>query len=221
MSLKIFNTLSNKKETFEPIRKNAVRMYVCGVTVYDRCHLGHARCYLAFDLIHRWLEFSGFDVHYVQNFTDIDDKIINRANEIGDDWRTIVEHNIAGYYEDMDALNILRADDYPRCTDYVEDMIRITQDLIDKGHAYQADDGVYFHIQSAPEKYGALTGQNIEAVRSGAGGRVEGTGSSDRPQRARQCTRRVTDRETHAFIAEVEPEQSHPSSVAAHCHTVH
>ena len=155
-------------------------MYVCGVTVYDKCHLGHARCYLAFDLIHRWLEFSGFDVHYVQNFTDIDDKIINRAIETGEDWRKIVEDNIAGYYEDMDALNILRADDYPRCTEYVDDMIRITQDLIDKGHAYQADDGVYFHIESAPEKYGVLTGQSIDAVRSGAGGRVEKTGTGKR-----------------------------------------
>ena len=154
-----------------------VSMYVCGVTVYDKCHLGHARCYLAFDLIHRWLEFSGFDVHYVQNFTDIDDKIINRAMETGEDWKAIVDDNIAGYYEDMDALNILRADDYPRCTEYVDDMIRITQDLIDKGHAYQANDGVYFHIESAPDKYGQLTGQSIDAVRSGAGGRVEKTGS--------------------------------------------
>jgi len=155
-----------------------VSMYVCGVTVYDRCHLGHARCYLAFDLIHRWLEKSGYDVHYVQNFTDIDDKIIQRANETGGDWKALVDENIATYYEDMDALNILRADDYPRCTDYVDDMIRITQDLIDKGHAYQTDEGVYFHIDSAPEKYGALTGQNIEAVRSGAGGRVGATGSA-------------------------------------------
>ena len=155
-----------------------VSMYVCGVTVYDRCHLGHARCYLAFDLIHRWLEASGFDVHYVQNFTDIDDKIIHRANETGIDWKVLVDDNIATYYEDMDALNILRADDYPRCTEYVDDMIRITQDLIDKGHAYQTEEGVYFHIDSAPEKYGALTGQNIEAVRSGAGGRVGETGSA-------------------------------------------
>ena len=155
-----------------------VSMYVCGVTVYDRCHLGHARCYLAFDLIHRWLEVSGFDVHYVQNFTDIDDKIIHRANETGIDWKVLVDDNIATYYEDMDALNILRADDYPRCTEYVDDMIRITQDLIDKDHAYQTEEGVYFHIDSAPEKYGALTGQNIEAVRSGAGGRVGATGSA-------------------------------------------
>ena len=113
------------------------------------------------------LESSGYDVHYVQNFTDIDDKIIQRANELDGDWKALVEQNIQTYYEDMDALNILRADDYPRCTEYVEDMVRITQDLIDKGHAYVADDGVYFDVESAPEKYGQLTGQSIDAVRSG------------------------------------------------------
>ncbi len=180
MALRVHDTRRKEKVVFSTMHPGKVSMYVCGVTVYDNCHLGHARCYLAFDLIHRWLEASGFDVHYVQNFTDIDDKIINRANEIGGDWRKLVDDNIAGYYEDMDALNILRADDYPRCTDYVDDMIRITQDLIDKENAYVADDGVYFHVDSAPEKYGVLTGQNIDAVRSGAGGRVEGTGSSKR-----------------------------------------
>ena len=180
MPLRLHDTRRREKVAFTTMEPGKVSMYVCGVTVYDKCHLGHARCYLAFDLIHRWLEFSGFDVHYVQNFTDIDDKIINRAIETGEDWKAIVEDNIAGYYEDMDALNILRADDYPRCTEYVDDMIRITQDLIDKGHAYQADDGVYFHIESAPEKYGVLTGQSIDAVRSGAGGRVEKTGTGKR-----------------------------------------
>ena len=157
-----------------------VNMYVCGVTVYDLCHLGHARCYLSFDMIHRWLEKSGYDVNYVQNFTDIDDKIINRANETGEDWKTLVENNIATYYRDMDSLNILRADHYPRCTEFVEEMISIIADLIEKNHAYVADDGVYFSIESAAEKYGMLTGQNIDAVRSGAGGRVEGTGSTKR-----------------------------------------
>jgi len=178
MPIRLHDTRRRDKVEFSTMEPGKVSMYVCGVTVYDRCHLGHARCYLAFDLIHRWLESSGFDVHYVQNFTDIDDKIIQRAKELDVDWKTLVDENIATYYEDMDALNILRADDYPRCTEYVDDMIRITQDLIDKGHAYQTVEGVYFHIDSAPEKYGALTGQNIEAVRSGAGGRVGATGSA-------------------------------------------
>tara|TARA_B100000925_G_C22009164_1_gene475286 strand:+ start:309 stop:1628 length:1320 start_codon:yes stop_codon:yes gene_type:complete len=126
------------------------------------------------------LEKSGYDVNYVQNFTDIDDKIINRANETEQDWKQLVEENIINYYRDMDRLNILRADSYPRCTDYVDDMISIIQDLIDKGNAYAADDGVYFSVDSAPEKYGQLTGQNIDSVRSGAGGRVDGTGSGKR-----------------------------------------
>jgi len=180
MPIRVHDTRRRIKVDFTTLEPGKVSMYVCGVTVYDRCHLGHARCYLAFDLIHRWLEVSGYDVNYVQNFTDIDDKIIQRANEINGDWTALVDQNIEGYYEDMDALNILRADHYPRCTEYVDDMIRITEDLIEKENAYVADDGVYFHVDSAPEKFGQLTGQSIEAVRSGAGGRVDGTGSSKR-----------------------------------------
>ena len=180
MPIRMHDTRRREKVEFTTLEPGKVSMYVCGVTVYDRCHLGHARCYLAFDLIHRWLESSGYDVHYVQNFTDIDDKIIHRANELDGDWKALVDQNIQTYYEDMDALNILRADDYPRCTEYVDDMIRITQDLIDKGNAYVADDGVYFDVESAPEKYGQLTGQSIDAVRSGAGGRVDRTGSGKR-----------------------------------------
>ena len=180
MPLRVHDTRRRGKVDFTTMNPGIVNMYVCGVTVYDLCHLGHARCYLSFDLIHRWLEKSGYDVNYVQNFTDIDDKIINRANETGQDWRELVDNNIATYYRDMDALNILRADSYPRCTEYVDDMIRITEDLIEKGNAYSSDDGVYFSVESAPEKYGQLTGQNIDAVRSGAGGRVERTGSGKR-----------------------------------------
>jgi cysteinyl-tRNA synthetase len=131
-------------------------------------------------LIHRWLEASGYDVDYVQNFTDIDDKIIKRSIESGEDWKVLVEKNIETYYEDMDSLNILRADHYPRCTEYVDSMIHIIEDLIAKEHAYAAKDGVYFHVESAPEKYGLLTGQSIDAVRQGAGGRVEGTGDTKR-----------------------------------------
>ena len=155
-------------------------MYVCGVTVYDLCHLGHARCYVAFDVIHRWLESSGYDVNYIQNFTDIDDKIIKRAKEQEVNFLELVEQNINAYFEDMDSLNILRADEYPRCTEYVEQMISITEDLINKGHAYIANDGVYFHVESAPEKYGVLTGQKIDAVLGGAGGRVSKTGEGKR-----------------------------------------
>ena len=176
----IYDTRRKKKVVFEPIKPSNVSMYVCGVTVYDLCHLGHARCYVAFDVVHRWLEASGYDVNYIQNFTDIDDKIIIRANEKGIDFLDLVDENIEAYYEDMDSLNILRADVYPRCTEYVEKMISITEDLISKNNAYVADDGVYFHVESAPEKYGLLTGQNIDAVLGGAGGRVLATGGGKR-----------------------------------------
>jgi cysteinyl-tRNA synthetase len=180
MTLRVYDSRRREKVEFTTLEAGKVKMYVCGVTVYDRCHLGHARCYIAFDLVHRWLEHSGYDVHYVQNFTDIDDKIITRAIDTGRDWQEIVATYIEAYYEDMDALNILRADAYPRCTDYVEKMNLITQSLIDKGNAYVADDGVYFHVDSAAEKYGQLTGQNIEAVLGGAGGRVTKTGLTKR-----------------------------------------
>ncbi|MGB1954978.1 MAG: cysteine--tRNA ligase [Candidatus Poseidoniaceae archaeon] len=180
MPLRLHDTRRKDKVDFTTQSPGKVGMYVCGVTVYDRCHLGHARCYIAFDLIHRWLEASGYDVDYVQNFTDIDDKIIKRSIESGEDWKALVDRNIETYYEDMDSLNILRADHYPRCTEYVDSMIHIIEDLIQKGHAYAANDGVYFHVESAPEKYGLLTGQSIDAVRQGAGGRVQGTGDSKR-----------------------------------------
>ena len=180
MPLRLHDTRRREKVDFKTQSPGKVAMYVCGVTVYDRCHLGHARCYIAFDLIHRWLEASGYDVDYVQNFTDIDDKIIKRSIESGEDWKVLVEKNIETYYEDMDSLNILRADHYPRCTEYVDSMIHIIEDLIAKEHAYAAKDGVYFHVESAPEKYGLLTGQSIDAVRQGAGGRVEGTGDTKR-----------------------------------------
>ena len=180
MALMIYDTRRKKKVLFKPINPGKISMYVCGVTVYDLCHLGHARCYVAFDVVHRWLESSGYDVNYIQNFTDIDDKIINRANEKGIDFLELVDQNINAYYEDMDALNILRADEYPRCTEYVEQMISIIEDLILKEHAYLTKDGVYFHVESAPEKYGVLTGQNIDAVLGGAGGRVSKTGDGKR-----------------------------------------
>ena len=183
MALRVHDTRRREKVPFTTMRPGRVSMYVCGVTVYDRCHLGHARCYLAFDLIHRWLEASGYDVDYVQNFTDVDDKIIARANETREgDWLGLVDEMIDGYYEDMDALNILRADHYPRCTEHVDGMITIIEDLIERGHAYASEDGVYFDVSSAPEKYGQLTGQSFDAVRAGAGGRVGGTGGGKRPQ---------------------------------------
>jgi len=160
-----------------------VRMYVCGITPYTPSHLGHARCYLAFDVVHRWLEASGYDVDYVQNFTDIDDKILAISDAEGVDYSEVANRNIADFYGVMDAMNVLRADSYPRVTETIPEIIDMVSTLIDKGHAYIGDDGVYFEIDTAPEKFGQLTGQTLEMVRAGAGGRVEDTGSGKRDHR--------------------------------------
>jgi cysteinyl-tRNA synthetase len=155
-------------------------MYVCGITPYSPSHLGHARCYVAFDIVHRWLEAKGYDVTYVQNFTDVDDKIINQANEEGIEFQEVAERNIIDYYSAMDALNVLRADHYPRVSGTIPGIISMIETLLEKEHAYVGEDGIYFDVESAPEKYGMLTGQNIEAVQAGAGGRVAATGSGKR-----------------------------------------
>lgn len=179
MALHVYDTRTREKRPFETARTGEVDMYVCGITPYSPSHLGHARCYIAFDLIHRWLEASGWTVHYVQNFTDIDDKIINKANEEGVDFLEVANRNIEDYYAAMDALNVLRADHYPRVTEVVPEIITMVETLIEKKHAYVADDGVWFDVESAPEKYGVLTGQSIDAVKAGAGGRVEDSGKRD------------------------------------------
>lgn len=180
MPLRVYDTRRREKVDFTTIEPGRVRMYVCGITPYSPSHLGHARCYVAFDIVHRWLEAKGYDVTYVQNFTDIDDKIINQANEEGIDFTVVAERNIEDYYVGMDALNVLRADHYPRVSETIQGIIEMVEILIKKEHAYVGEDGVYFSVESAPEKYGLLTGQNIEAVRAGAGGRVGGTGSGKR-----------------------------------------
>ena len=183
MALMVYDTRSREKRELRTIEDGRVRMYVCGITPYTPSHLGHARCYLAFDVVHRWLEASGYDVDYVQNFTDIDDKIlaISDAEEV--DYSEVANRNIADFYEVMDAMNVLRADSYPRVTETIPEIIDMVSTLIDKGHAYIGDDGVYFEIDTAPEKFGQLTGQTLEMVRAGAGGRVEDTGSGKRDHR--------------------------------------
>tara|TARA_B100000408_G_scaffold67375_1_gene51634 strand:+ start:362 stop:1750 length:1389 start_codon:yes stop_codon:yes gene_type:complete len=183
MALMVYDTRSREKRELRTLEDGKVRMYVCGITPYTPSHLGHARCYLAFDVVHRWLEASGYDVDYVQNFTDIDDKIlaISDAEEV--DYSEVANRNIADFYEVMDAMNVLRADSYPRVTETIPEIIDMVSTLIDKGHAYIGDDGVYFEIDTAPEKFGQLTGQTLEMVRAGAGGRVEDTGSGKRDHR--------------------------------------
>ncbi|MGA9049175.1 MAG: cysteine--tRNA ligase [Dehalococcoidia bacterium] len=161
--MKIFSTLSGQKEEFTPA-DNEVKMYVCGVTVYDVCHFGHALSYITFDVIRRYLEYRGYQVKYVQNFTDIDDKIINRSNERNIPWKDLVEKYIGEFFVDMDALNIKRATIYPRATEEIPMIIRVIQTLMDKGHAYRADGSVYFRVKSFAG-YGKLTHQTADDMR--------------------------------------------------------
>jgi len=161
--MKIFNTLSGQKEDFTPAG-DEVKMYVCGVTVYDLCHFGHALCYVSFDVVRRYLEYRGYRVKYVQNFTDIDDKIINRARERGIAWKDLVEKYIVEYFTDTDALNIKRATIYPRATEEIPRILEVIRVLLEKGHAYQSDGSVYFRVKSFPE-YGKLTHQSADDMR--------------------------------------------------------
>jgi len=161
--MKIFNTLSGQKEDFAPTG-DEVKMYVCGVTVYDVCHFGHALCYVSFDVIRRYLEYRGYKVKYVQNFTDIDDKIINRARERGIAWKDLVEKYIAEYFADTDALNIKRATIYPRATEEIPRIREVIRVLLEKGHAYQSEGSVYFRVKSFPG-YGKLTHQSADDMR--------------------------------------------------------
>jgi len=167
MALVVYNDLTRKKELFETIEKGKVRFYVCGPTVYDFFHIGNARPFVLFDLFRRYLEATGYEVKFVQNFTDIDDKMIRRANEMGITVPELAEKFIAEYFEDADALGIKRADIHPRATHEIEEIIKIVKTLIEKGHAYEKDGDVYFSVVSFPE-YGKLSKQSIDELVSGA-----------------------------------------------------
>ncbi|MBF0456913.1 MAG: cysteine--tRNA ligase [Nitrospirae bacterium] len=170
MGLKIYNTMSGKKEAFVPIEDNRVGMYVCGVTVYDLCHVGHARSAVVFDTISRYLRFRNYDVKFVKNFTDIDDKIINRANEEGKTWDEIAETYTKEYYEDMTKLGVAAPDVEPKATGHIAGMIDMIGKLIDKGYAYQTDDGIYYEVGKFVG-YGMLSKRDISSMEAGA--RVE------------------------------------------------
>lgn len=169
--LKIFNTLTRQKEEFKPIHGGEVGMYVCGITVYDLCHIGHGRTFVAFDVVARYLRFLGYTLKYVRNITDIDDKIIKRANENGENFVALVDRMVAEMHNDFDSLKILRPDSEPRATQHIPDIIELTQRLLDHGHAYVADNGdVMFSVPSDPN-YGLLSRQDLEQLQAGA--RVE------------------------------------------------
>ncbi len=167
MNIRIFNTLTRKKEIFETVEPGKVRMYVCGPTVYDSSHMGHARSVVVFDVIVRYLRSQGYDVTYVRNFTDIDDKIINRANELGIDCKELAEKYIREFYEDMDALNVQRATLEPKATEHIDDIIQVVQKLIQKKMAYPLDGDVYFSVESFKD-YGKLSGRKLEDMEAGA-----------------------------------------------------
>jgi cysteinyl-tRNA synthetase len=158
--MKVSDTLTGQKTEFKPEGKT-VNMYVCGVTVYDECHIGHAMSYVIFDAIRRYLEFRGYKVKHVQNFTDIDDKIINRANQLGISSSELAEKYINEYFKDMDALNIRRAHVYPKATEEIPKIIEVIQGLIDKGFAYESGGSVYFRVKNVPG-YGKLSRQELD-----------------------------------------------------------
>ncbi len=170
--MKIFNTMTGKKEDFVPIETGKVGIYACGVTVYDYSHIGHARSAVVFDIISRYLRHKGLAVKYVRNFTDIDDKIIKRANEEGTTWDRVAQKYIAGYYEDMDRLGVARPDLEPRATDHIKEMIGVIKALIDNGHAYVSEGSVYFAVDTFPE-YGKLSGKEQKDLLAGARVNIE------------------------------------------------
>jgi len=168
--LQVYNTLTGRKEAFVPLEPGRVRMYVCGVTVYDECHLGHARSALVFDVIRRYLEYSGFSVTFVKNFTDVDDKIINRATELGMPWQAVTAKYIDAYYRDMGRLGIRPATVEPKATEHMADIIELIKTLVAKGVAYQVDGDVYFQVEKY-DAYGRLSKRKLGDMQAGA--RVE------------------------------------------------
>lgn len=167
MTVKVYNTLTKQKEEFVPLEPGKVKMYVCGVTPYNHPHIGNARPFVTWDVIRRYLTYRGFDVFHVQNFTDVDDKIINTAAAEDVSWDTIANRYIASYFEVMDKLNVRRADFYPRVSGHIEDIISMVAALVDKGNAYVVDGDVYYSVDSFAD-YGKLSGRSLDDMQAGA-----------------------------------------------------
>jgi cysteinyl-tRNA synthetase len=166
--LQIHNSFTGRKETFQPLEPGKVRMYVCGITVYDYCHLGHARMLIVFDVVRRHLVASGFDVTFVRNITDIDDKIIQRAQQNGEPMQALTERFIRAYHEDCKALGVELADHEPRATEFVAQIVAMVQQLVDKGYAYAADNGDVYYAVAKFAPYGQLSGKRLVDLRAGA-----------------------------------------------------
>ena len=169
--MKIYNTLTRKKEEFVPIEEGKVKMYVCGPTVYNYFHIGNARPFVVFDTLRKYLEYRGYKVKFVQNFTDVDDKIINRAKEEGVTAPEISEKYIEEYYKDAAALNVKKANVHPKVSETMDDIIKFVQDLIDKGYAYESQGDVYYRTRKF-DGYGKLSGKNIDELIQGASERT-------------------------------------------------
>ena len=167
MAIKVYNTLTKKKEEFVPLHPGKAYMYVCGVTPYNHPHIGNARPFVTWDVIRRFLEHEGYDVLHVQNFTDVDDKIINTANKEGVQWSDICGRYIDAYFEVMDKLNVRRAHVYPRVSEHMQEIINVVQTLIDKGYAYELDGDVYYSVEKF-DRYGELSGRKLEDMMAGA-----------------------------------------------------
>ncbi|MGB3240872.1 MAG: cysteine--tRNA ligase [Geitlerinemataceae cyanobacterium] len=174
MTLTLYNTLTRREEPFVTIEPGQVRMYCCGVTVYDYCHVGHARSYTIWDVVRRYLTWRGYQVRYIQNFTDIDDKILNRARETGSTMQAVADRFTEMYFEDMQRLNVLDADEYPRATHTLDGIQRLIHELEHRGFAYPADGDVYYRVRKF-EGYGKLSNRKLEEMEAGRSGRVETT----------------------------------------------
>ncbi len=167
MSIRIHNTLTRQLEPFTPVRPGRVGLYVCGPTVYDDCHIGHLMGPVLFDTVARWLRARGYQVRFVNNITDIDDKIIDRSKRTGEDWKAITVRYTEQYFGFLHKLNVTTVTDHPRCTDFIPPMIAFTQALVDRGRAYPAADGVYYDVQRQ-QGYGKLSGRRLEDMLAGA-----------------------------------------------------
>ncbi len=174
MVLKVYNTLTRKMEEFIPLQGKKVNMYVCGPTVYDHCHLGHARSYISFDVIRRYLIYRGYDVNYISNVTDVDDKVIYRAKETGEDPFTLSARFTGSFIEDMENLSVLPPDSRPKVTEHIHEIIEALKTLLKKGTAYVTQKGnVYYDLSSSVEKIGVLSHQTAEGLLEGSGRRVD------------------------------------------------
>lgn len=165
--IEVYNSLGREMQKFKPLNSDEIRMYVCGVTVYDECHVGHGRVYVTFDVVRRFFEYEDYDVKYVVNFTDIDDKIINRANEAGTDPQSLTQQYTDAYFEVMDRLNVKRADVHPTVTGHIDEIIDHVEGLLEKNMAYEVDGDVFFDVEKFDD-YGKLSGQDPEEMKSGS-----------------------------------------------------